>query len=164
MDDQGVNRPAQEDLDPVIAGYSFLAQIGETCPTCRTTVVQRSYRRRFEANDTVVPQGSIYPGLFMLAEGAAKVVVLGRTLGMQAVVEMLTTAADRPGGVYGLASTLTGDATTSSLVTMAPSEFLFIDKDTFQTVLNHHPEIYHEIALQLARETQESRRWLASTL
>ncbi|MBI4236037.1 MAG: Crp/Fnr family transcriptional regulator [Chloroflexi bacterium] len=126
---------------------------------CRRALVEGASVRAFPAGAVACGEGELCDGLFILRAGVAKEVVRAKGADAEAPIDLL-----RPGDTHGLISLIDGKASSSSLVTVEPCEFLVIPRTNFVQELKDHPRVYRQALDYLCLEVRHGHEWIRSLL
>jgi CRP-like cAMP-binding protein len=106
--------------------------------------------RHFKADDTLVRQGNPGVGVFIIVEGAVKVVKTNEK------GERLDIATHGPGEVIGEMSVLDGANRTADVVATEPTTCLVLSSWDFKSFMEDHPEVALQILPVVVRRFRET--------
>jgi ABC-type bacteriocin/lantibiotic exporter with double-glycine peptidase domain/CRP-like cAMP-binding protein len=119
------------DRDTVLERLPFLARLE---PALRELVSRLFQLRTFGFGDTIVAEGEVPDGMYVLAAGSARVLVVhdGREM---------TLARLQPGDWFGETAILDKTTRTATVRASEPVSALWLDRVVFDALLELHPEI-----------------------
>jgi CRP-like cAMP-binding protein len=138
---------------PVIDRRALLGRLplfSELAPAELDAVVAVTRARLFAARDVVVRQGEPAEMAFAVVYGRLKVVRASGS-GTEAVVAVL-----RKGEVFGEIAILDGGARSATVIALAPTLLLEIDRRKLHALLLKEPTVSYKLLLVLARRLRQS--------
>ncbi len=119
------------DRDPVLERLPFLAQLE---PSLRELVMGLFQLRSFAFGETIVAQGDAPDGMYVLAGGSARALVVHEG-------KEITLARLKAGDWFGETALLDRTTRTATVRASEPVSALWLDRVVFDTLLELHPEI-----------------------
>ena len=119
------------DREAVLERLPFLAQLE---PSLRELVIGLFQPRSFAFGDTIVAQGDIPDGMYMLASGSARALVVHEG-------KEITLARLQAGDWFGETALLDRTTRTATVRASEHVSALWLDRVVFDTLLELHPEI-----------------------
>lgn len=107
------------------------------------------YGRRFAAGDTLFQEGAPARESFLLQEGRV------RLLKRVAMADR-SLAVVKPGDLFGESALVDGMAYGSSAVALSDGVVLALDRETFRSLLAHHPQVAGRVVDQLVRRLRDA--------
>jgi CRP-like cAMP-binding protein len=126
---------------PLLRGVALFDDIG---PEGLAMIAERAVEVDFAEGRTIVRQGEVGTGFFLITSGAARVVRDGQTI-----------AEDGPGDFFGELSLLDGGPRIASVVASAPTTCLALASWEFEALLESQPRLAIAILKGVARRLRD---------
>src|SRR5215470_878781 len=131
-------------MDAVVTTLRTVSLFAELPREVLARLVSEFDELDLSAGETVFSQGDPGDALYVIVSGAVE--VRGERDGRAERVAVLG-----PGDCLGEMALVTGDPRSATVVTLAPSQLLRLDKDRFQALSERHPVFLRELARVLCR-------------
>lgn len=120
--------------------------------------------RHFEPGDVLCEEGEPGDSLFIVQSGMLQVLVgVGVTGRARLQPTRESVARLRRGDVVGELSVITGEARSATVIAVAPTQALEMERDQFNALLTRHPRVWANLARLLARRLSRADARLAET-
>jgi CRP-like cAMP-binding protein len=120
----------------------------DLAPSERARLMDR-YGRRFAAGDALFHEGDPAREAFLLQDGRVR--LLKRVRMVERSLMVL-----KPGDLFGESALLEEGAHNSTAVALNEGAVLALDRDTFKTLIAHHPSVAARVTEQLVRRLREA--------
>jgi CRP/FNR family transcriptional regulator, cyclic AMP receptor protein len=125
-----------------------LADAEDMGPQERARLLGR-YGRRFAAGDAIFREGAAAPEAFLLQEGRVRLL-------KRVAMSDRSLAVVKPGELFGESALLDGATYGSTAVALTDGVLLALDRTTFRSLLEHHPQVAARAIDQLVHRLRDA--------
>ena len=149
----------QDELTTLVKAMPFFQPVTSECPDCAQNLVAALEKRTYPGGTVVEREGMLCDGVYVVYQGHAKEVVRSLKSGGEVIVEVLN-----PSDTFGLVSVIDGLDCDTRLVTLDECHFLWLSKEAFADVLQHHSQVHRLVMNHLCFEIRQAHQWIANLL
>jgi CRP/FNR family cyclic AMP-dependent transcriptional regulator len=120
----------------------------DLAPDERTRLLVR-FGRRFSAGDAIFREGTPAREAFIIHEGRVRLLKRVRTVERSLMVL-------KPGDMFGESAMLDAQVRNSTAIALTDGTVLALDRNTFKTLLEHHPSVAVRVIEQLVRRLRDA--------
>jgi CRP/FNR family cyclic AMP-dependent transcriptional regulator len=121
---------------------------GDIAPSDRARLISR-FGRAFTSGEALFREGEPAKEAFLLQEGRVRLLKRVRLIERSLIVL-------RPGDLFGESALLDASARNSTAVALTDGVALALDRDTFRSLLEHHPSVAGRVLDQLIRRVRDA--------